>query len=147
MNLPPIDRGQARRKTLTRRIVRKGCRSPNSNAGPRDRSKLPYHTWHPWAAGSLHCHRCASHKEACQDFEMHMQPYCICNHIATGCMQQSMLSGTSLGTRLEISDFIHKPVTLPCHPALAINTAWHPLSTPSVMAFPAVATASLCLSI
>ena len=41
----------APRETLPRRIVRKGCSRPDSNAGPRDRSKLPYRTWHPWAAG------------------------------------------------------------------------------------------------
>ena len=42
----------APRETLPRRIVRKGCSSPDSNAGPRDCSKLPYRTWYPWAAGS-----------------------------------------------------------------------------------------------
>ena len=35
--------------------VRKGCSSPDSNAGPRDCSRLPYRTWHPWAAGDAHC--------------------------------------------------------------------------------------------
>ena len=42
----------APRETLPQRIVREGCSSQDANAGPRDRSNLPYRTWHPWAAGS-----------------------------------------------------------------------------------------------
>ena len=34
-------------------MIPKGCSSPDSNAGPRDRSKLPYRTWYQWAAGFI----------------------------------------------------------------------------------------------
>ena len=50
-HLPPIDREQTR---LTRPYpgeLKKAVRSQNSNAGLRDRSKFPYRTCHPCAAG------------------------------------------------------------------------------------------------
>ena len=48
-------------------------------------------------------------------------------------MRQSMLSGTNLIIWLEILDYTDctdKHVTLPRHPALAINTARQPLLAP-----------------
>ena len=59
----PLIRGKRASRDPNPEVVRKGCGSSDSNAGPRDGSKLPYRTWHPWAAGWRRghgCHLCIS---------------------------------------------------------------------------------------
>ena len=51
--MPPTDRGQMRLARPYPSLYQKSARSQILNAGLGDCSKLPYCTWHPWAAGLL----------------------------------------------------------------------------------------------